>query len=264
LPELPDVEVRRLYLERTSLGRPIKRVAVLDERVLSGITPASLGKGLKGATLLEAKRRGKYILVPTDRGNTLLLHFGMSGELLLNKKGEPEPRWSRVDFYFSDDTCLHYINMRLIGKVALYHTTDESEIPDIAKLGPEPLERNFTYEKFRDIIRSHETTIHQVLMDQGLIAGIGNIYSDEITYQAGVRPDRKVKDLSDDETRRIYKEMKRVLRRAIELDAELDDHADEFLIPHRGRNGECPRGHGKLARKTIGGRSSYFCPACQK
>jgi formamidopyrimidine-DNA glycosylase len=101
-------------------------------------------------------------------------------------------------------------------------------------------------------------------MDQELIAGIGNIFSDEITFQAGVRPDRKVKDLSDDEMKRIYEEMKRVLRRAIELGAELDEHADEFLIPHRGRNGECPRGHGKLVKKTIGGRSSYFCPACQK
>ena len=264
MPELPDVEVRRLYIERTSLGRPIERVAVLDKRVLSDITPASLGKGLKGATLLEAKRRGKYVLMPTDKKSTLLLHFGMSGELLLARKGEETPRWSRVEFYFKDDTCLHYINMRLIGKVALYPTTNESEIPDIAKLGPEPLEQTFTFKKFRDVISGHDTTIHQVLMDQELLAGIGNIYSDEITFQAGVRPDRKVKDLSDDETHRIYNEMKRVLRRAIELGAELDDHADEFLIPHRVRNGECPRGHGILVKKTIGGRSSYFCPVCQK
>jgi len=264
LPELPDVEVRRLYIERTSLGRPIKRVAVLDRRVLSGVTPASLGKGLKGAAFLEAKRRGKYVLVPTDRGNILLLHFGMNGELLLGKKGELKPRWGRVEFHFDDGTCLHYINMRLIGKVALYPTVDETDIPEIAKLGPEPLDRRFTYNKFSDAISGHETTIHQVLMDQALIAGIGNIFSDEITFQAGVRPDRKVKDLSRDEMKRIYKEMKRVLRQAVELDAELDDHADEFLIPHRGRNGECPRGHGRLVKKTIGGRSSYFCPACQK
>lgn len=264
MPELPDVEVRRLYVERTSLGRPIERVAVLDRRVLSGVTPASLGKGLKSATLLEAKRRGKYVLMPTDKESTLLLHFGMSGELLLTGKGEEKPRWGRVEFYFKDDTCLHYINMRLIGKVALYPTTIESEIPDIAKLGPEPLEQSFTFKKFRDIVSGRETTIHQVLMDQELLAGIGNIYSDEITFQAGVRPDRKVKDLTDDELRRIYRQVKRVLRRAIALGAKLDDHADEFLIPNRVRNGECPRGHGKLVKKSIGGRSSYFCPVCQK
>jgi formamidopyrimidine-DNA glycosylase len=154
--------------------------------------------------------------------------------------------------------------MRLIGKVALYPTANEMDIPEIAKLGPEPLDRAFTYKKFRNAIIGRKTTIHQVLMDQERIAGIGNIFSDEITFQAGVRPDRKVKDLSTDEIRRIYGEMKRVLRRAIELDAELDDHADEFLIPNRVRNGECPRGHGKLVKKTIGGRSSYFCPVCQK
>lgn len=264
MPELPDVEVRRLYLERTSLNRPVARVSVLDKRILQDATPASLGRGLKGASFTEARRRGKYVFLPTDRGNTLLMHFGMTGELLFRNPGEQKPKWSRVEFHFEGGTCLHYINMRLIGKVALYPTTDPEEITDIAGLGPEPLSRGFTFKRFRDIVQSRETTIHQVLMDQELLAGIGNIYSDEITYQAGVRPDRSTRTLSEAELRRLYDKLKWVLKRSIELGAELDDHADVFIIPNRERGGACPRGHGRLVKKTIGGRSSYFCSECQK
>ena len=265
MPELPEVEVRRLYLESTSLGRKISRVAVLDKRILDSVTPSTLGRGLKGARFLAAHRRGKYIYVPTDRQSTLLMHFGMGGELLfIEHGGQPEPKWCRVEFHFDSGACLHYTNMRLIGKIALYPTLDEREIPDIAKLGPEPLSRAFTYKMFREIVRGHRTTIHQLLMDQALIAGIGNIYSDEITYQAGIRPDRRTSSLSERETRLLYDTMKRVLRRAVELGAELDDHPGEFIIPHRGKNGACPRSHGGLIKKTIGGRTSYFCPACQK
>lgn len=265
MPELPDVEVRRLYLERTSLDRKIARVEVLEKRILDNVTPSSLGRGLSGAKFLAAHRRGKYLYVPTDNGNTLLMHFGMGGELVFrDKKSEPKPKWSRVEFFFDRGACLHYTNMRLIGKVALYPTLDESEIPDIAKLGPEPLERGFTYQKFRDVVRGHQTTIHQLLMDQELIAGIGNEYSDEITYQAGIRPDRKTSSLADADIRRLFDKMKWTLRRSIALGAELGGHPDRFIIPNRGRDGVCPGGHGKLVKKTIGGRSSYFCPACQK
>ena len=265
MPELPDVEVRRRYIERTSLDRPISKVSVLDGRVLGkGTTAASLARGLKGVEFRAARRRGKYVLVGTDADSTLLMHFGMSGELLLRRKGETKPRWSRVEFYFENGDCLHYVNMRLIGKIALYPTTDESRIPDIAKLGPEPLERSFTFQKFKAIVRAHDTTIHQLLMEQELIAGIGNIFSDEITYQAGVRPDRKTGTLSEADLRRCYDKMKWVLRRAIELDADLDGHADEFLIPNRVRNGTCPGTDEKLVKKTIAGRSIYYCPSRQK
>lgn len=264
MPELPEVEARRLYFETTSLDRPVARVSVLDERILDGTTPASLGRGLKGARFLSASRRGKYLLAATDRASTLLLHFGMGGELIYREKRGPRPKWSRVELHFDGGGCLHYTNLRLFGKVALYQTTEENEIPDVSRLGPEPLDPKFTFEKFRSATAGHRTTIHQVLMDQALVAGIGNIFSDEITFQAGVRPDRKVEDLSDEELRRLYKSMKLTLRRAVKLNADLDGHPDEFIIPHRGRKGICPRGNAKLVSLTIGGRTSYYCPVCQK
>jgi len=265
VPELPDVEVKKNYLVKTSLKKKIADVRVLDKRILGdNTTPAGLAKALKGATFKEATRRAKYLLVFTDRDDTLLMHFGMTGDLVFENKAGDKPKYDRVEYRFGDGSTLYYENMRLFGKVALFHTTDFSEIPDIAKLGPEPLDRSFTFKKFKDILDKRSTTIHQVLMEQELIAGIGNIFSDEITYQAGVRPDRKVSSLSDKELRKLFDKMKWVLKRAIELDADLDGHPKQFIIPNRGPKGTCPRSDTPLVKKTLGGRSSYYCPDCQK
>lgn len=264
MPELPEVEARKRYLEKTSLARTVERVSVTDRRILEDTTPSALGRALRGARFESADRRAKYLLVRTDHESTLLIHFGMTGDLFFRQRGESKPKFSRVEFHFEEGSCLHFTDLRLFGKLAIYDTTDWALIGDIAKLGPEPLGRGFTFRAFRDIVKGHRTTIHQLLMDQGLIAGIGNLYSDEITYQAGVRPDRGASSLSDAEIRRLYDMTKWVLRRAVELDAELDEQADIFLLPNRGRNGQCPVTHDKLVKKTIGGRSSYYCPACQK
>ncbi|MBU1670312.1 MAG: hypothetical protein KKF41_15775 [Actinobacteria bacterium] len=264
MPELPDVEVRRKYLEENALGRRIDRVSVSDARSLEGVTPTALGRGLKGASFTAANRRAKYTLLPTDRGSTVLMHYGMTGDVLVRGKGEPKPKFNKVEFHFADGGALDFSDIRLFGKVALYPTTDPGKIPDIARLGPEPLDRSFTFKVFAGIVRSHRTTIHQLLMDQSLIAGIGNIFSDEICYQAGVRPDRNTATLTDAEVRRLYDSMKWVLRRAITLDADLDREPDRFIIPHRQKGGRCPRSDDPLVTRTIGGRTSYFCPKCQK
>ncbi len=256
--------MRRKYLERTSLGRKIEKVNVLDKRILEEVTPAGLDKGLAGASFEKAERRAKYLLVLTSRRTTLLMHFGMTGDLVFTSKGEPRPRFDRVQYLFAGGDSLNLVDQRVFGRVSLYDTADWSKIPDIARLGPEPLGREFTLKRFRDIVSTHNTTIHQLLMDQELIAGIGNIYSDEICYQAGVRPDRKSSSLSDDEVRTLYEKTKWVLKRAIKLDADLDGHPDEFLIPHRGRGGTCPGTGEPLEKKTIGGRTSWFCPSKQK
>ena len=263
MPELPDVETRRAYIEKTCLGRRIARVKVFDERILEGVTPRALSKGLAGSEFVEVRRRAKFILIPTDKGRTLLMHFGMTGDVLFDEDGSERPMSDRVDFEFADGTVLHFTDHRLFGRIALYNTTEEGKVPDIAKLGPEPLDRAFTFKRFKDMLAGHNTTIHQVLMDQELIAGIGNIYSDEICYQAGVRPNRKPRDIGEDEKRRLFDKTKWTLRRAIDLNADLDDHGDVFLIPHRGKGGRCPHGH-PLESKTIGGRTSWFCPKDQK
>jgi len=264
MPELPDVEVRRRYFEETSLGREVERVSVPEPRILKGGTPASLGRGLRRSRFVSARRRGKYLLAATDRGSTLLLHFGMGGELAYRDPGAAAPDWSRVVLHFTGGGRLHYTNLRLFGKVELFDTARDEEIPDIAKLGPEPLDPRFTLRKFSRAVSGRRSTIHQVLMDQELVAGIGNIFSDEITFQAGVRPDRRADDLTEDEVRLLYDRMKWTLRTAVRLDADLDGRTDRFIIPNRRKGGICPRGNAELATVRLGGRTSYYCPACQK
>lgn len=264
MPELPEVEMTRLYVQRTSTDQPVDHVSVPDSRVLDGITPVGLGRRLKGTRFGGARRRGKYLLVSTGRGDTCLMHFGMTGALFYRHGGNRKPRFSRVEFYFESGNCLHYTSKRVLGKVGLYQTTEESEIPDVSRLGWEPLDPEFTFERFHGEMEGHRVTIHQALMNQSAIAGIGNLYSDEILFQSGIRPDRSVRDLSREELEKVFEKMKWVLRRSIELGADLDPYPEVFLMPHRRGDGECPRGNGKLARETIGGRSSYFCPVCQK
>jgi len=263
MPELPEVEVKRKYIEETSLNKKIERVAAPRTRVLKNVTPASLDKRLRGSKLVTAKRRAKFILIGTDSGGTLLMHFGMTGDVFFHNKGENEAKYTKAEFTFTGGGALDFTDTRMFGRIALYDTQDENLIPDVAGLGPEPLDRSFTFKKFAAIVRRHNTTIHQLLMEQDLIAGIGNIYSDEITYQAGVLPYRKTSDLGDADVRRLYDKMKWSLRKAVELDADLDDHADVFLIPNRGKGGKCPHGH-PLTSRTIGGRTSWFCTREQK
>ncbi len=263
MPELPDVEARKSVLEQYGLGKPVKNVIVRDERILEGVEAASFSRSLKGAEFTSVTRRGKYLLVRTNRNSTLLLHFGMTGDIVYTEKGSPPPPYSRVEFVF-DSGSLHYTNMRMIGKVSLFATFGENEIEDISKLGPEPLDRKFTFKRFKEAMSGTKTTVHQALMDQQRIAGIGNIYSDEIAFQAGINPERKVESLSENEMRKLYEKMKWTLRRAIALHAELDSHQDLFIIPHRKKGGTCPKCGTTLKKVTIGGRSSYHCPKCQK
>lgn len=263
MPELPEVEVKRRYLEGNSLDKPVSRVAAPDPRVLDNVTPSSLGRGLNGASFVAVRRRGKYLLLPTDNGKTLLVHFGMTGDIVFLARGDRRPEWNRVEFHFENGSRLHYTSKRVLGKIALFPTTDDNNMPDIARLGPEPLSGGLTFERFQTIVSPRKTAIHSVLMNQELIAGIGNIYSDEITFQAGVRPDRKASSLSPKRLRGLFDSMKSVLHSAIEAGANIDKYPDDFIISHRKPGGRCPRCGGALTRKTIGGRSSYFCPACQ-
>lgn len=264
MPELPDVEARKKFIEKTSLGRKVKDVRVMDERILKGTSPAAFARALKGSKFDSVTRRAKYLLILTDGGGTVLMHFGMTGDLDYGKTRDEIPRFTRLDFDFTGSHTLHFLDQRLFGRIAFYRTSDPADIPVIARLGPEPLGRDFTAGVFAGIVeRRGRTTIHQLLMDQELIAGIGNIYADEICYQAGVLPARKVGSLSDEETKEIFDRIKWTLRRAVELNADLGSHADVFLIPNRGKGGKCPHGH-DLEKKTIGGRTSWFCPVEQK
>ncbi len=261
MPELPDVEAILKYLKATSLNKRLDTVKVLDSRIVKG-NIRELKHGLIGHCLQKAKRRGKFVILKTDVPNYLIFHFGMTGYLRYFKNKRRILLYTRVLFGFKNNYHLAYISQRMLGGIWL--TEYPEEIPTIASMGPEPLDPNFTLEVFQERLRNRSKIIKALLMDQGFIAGIGNLYADEILFQAGILPYRKAKDLNIKERARLYKKIKEVLKEANKVNAEVWRLGHKFIIPHRYSDDICPRCGKDLESMSIGNRTSFFCPQCQK
>ncbi len=263
MPELPDVEIFRRLLEEHGLSRVLSEVEVLDPRILRDTDPQTFRGALEGDRLIAARRHGKNLLAERSRGGHLLIHFGMTGRLE-TYVGEP-PAHSRILFRFERPPHLSYVNVRRLGHVQLIEDLDawrESE-----GLGPDALDPGLTAEWFVRALDGGRRSIKAALMDQTLIAGIGNIYSDEILFQAGLRPDVPVAALDEGWRRRLFATMREVLRTAVECGAAAERYVERlpegYLTKRRGRGACCPRCGAPLETVRIGGRTSFFCPHCQ-
>jgi formamidopyrimidine-DNA glycosylase len=260
MPELPDVELFRQYIDSTSLHRGIAGVEVRSTKVLEGVSRGELARKLTGKRFERTYRRGKYLFVETDRPPHLMLHFGMSGALLLMEKEHRDGKYDRVVFSFDDGAALAYENRRQLGKVGLIDSVEKAI--EEYRLGPDACE--VSYEQFAETVSSGTGMIKPLLMDQTKIAGIGNIYSDEILFQAGVHPKTHCKQLDKKDVKTLYRSMQRVLSVAIKRHADPGKLPRSYLLPHRGPDQSCPRCGGAVKKISAGGRSGYYCPRCQK
>lgn len=260
MPELPDVEVFRRYLESTSLHRRITRVEVRSTKVLEGVSNKTLARNLVGKRFERTYRRGKYLFVETDHPPHLLLHFGMSGALSLVDTGHRDGKYDRVVFSFDDGAALAYENRRQLGRVGLVDDVDKAI--EERQLGPDAWD--ISYEEFARIISSGAGMIKPLLMDQTKLAGVGNIYSDEILFQAKVHPKAQCKQLDRKSIKSLHRSMQRVLGTAIKRHADPGKLPRSYLLPHRGPDESCPRCSGSVKKISAGGRSGYYCPHCQK
>lgn len=262
MPELPEVEVRLRYLRLMALGRRIERVTVTAPGMIKSSGAAAFVRGLRGRLLAEASRRGKYLIVKLDDGRSLILHFGMGGDLHYYDNPTHKPDYTRIEFLLDGGARLAFTCPRKICRVML--VDDPSTVPALRNMGPEPLDRVFSLARFdRLIAESPRRQIKPLLMDQSKIAGVGNIYADQILFEAAVRPDRRASSLGEEEIRRIHRQTRRVLRRAIPIAAE-EDFPRDFLVSLNSGGASCKRCRHGIERKTIGGRTAYFCPGCQK
>ncbi len=263
MPELPDVEVFKQYLDSTSLHKLIKEVHVLDDRILENISTEQLQNRLRGLSFDETERIGKYLFIKTtgrDKAPRLALHFGMTGSLEYYKENKKQPEYAKVLFHFDTSYYLAYICMRMLGKVGLTDSTRDY-ISDVG-LGPDALQ--IGYEALSNLLSKGRGTVKSALMNQKMIAGLGNIYTDEILYQAGVHPETKKQDLTDSIIKKLYSSMDYVLQKAIEKNADPDKLPSGFIIHRRHKEGTCPNCGSKLKNIKIGGRSTYFCPRDQQ
>jgi formamidopyrimidine-DNA glycosylase len=254
MPELPEVEIFSRYFAQHALGQRIAKVRVLDERILGDIRAAPFTRALRGRVFAGVRRHGKHLFA--DAGDIWLhLHFGMSGDLAYYDD-EP-PRFARVIFDFDNGRHLAFEDMRLFGVADLTPTPDDY----IAQhgLGPDPLDPKFRLADFRRLVAKRRGAVKSLLMSQDVIAGVGNLYADEILYQTSIHPGRPADRLSDLEVRDIYAAMRRILKGVIGRKARGVSHPGRFLIEHREEGDRCPMCGSPIGRMVVFGRTTYYC-----
>jgi formamidopyrimidine-DNA glycosylase len=259
MPELPDVEVMRRYLDATSLHQEIREVDLLDEKVLNGVSADTLRARMRGREISSSDRHGKHLFARIDGTGYLVMHFGMTGFLRYYRNEEERPGHARMILWFSGGYRLAYDLQRRLGRLGW--AGDIRAYVKHRGLGPDPL--SVDPDAFVRLLEGRRGMVKPALMDQGLVAGIGNIYSDEILYHADLHPRAEVPKLTEDQVRRLYECMRRVLQVAVDAQADPGRMPDDWLTPVRGEERTCPRCGGKLEKKKIGGRSSWYCSGHQ-
>ena len=245
MPELPEVERARALIESLALGRRIASVDDTDTWVCRPHAPGEIAAALTGATLVGAHRRGKSMWVDLQDGPPLGIHLGMTGSIVVDANGAAMPS-DRFTLGFEDGGSLRLRDRRRLGRVVLD--------PDLSRLGPDAAE--VSRAEFRERVGRGTAPLKARLMDQAVIAGVGNLLADETLWRAGLSPRREAGSLSDEELDALRRALRAATRRAIRLGGV---HTGE-LMPHRERGGTCPRCGATLERATIGGRTTWWCP----
>jgi len=278
MPELPEVEVMRRDLEKEVVGRKIKSVEVSGARsIRRHKQKKEFIAALEGHKIMSVARRGKYLVLRLDGPEALIVHLGMSGQLLRAKSArEKAPKHTHVVITFTQGGLVRFVDPRTFGEmfVAPFDALDE-QVEELAHLGLDPLETALSWELFGRMLAERKMRLKSLLMDQKFIAGIGNIYSDEILFQAGLRWDRMSDSLSQQEIRRLYRAISEILQDAVkhrgssladEQYRDLYGQLGEFQHHHQvyDREGEpCPRCRRPIVRARFSNRSTFFCEACQ-
>ncbi len=285
MPELPEVETIRRDLTERIVGRKIKTIEVVDKKISQD---GKLAYFLSGRNMVSIDRIGKLLIFDVGGGSFLLIHLRMTGQLVYVadgkmttgghsfggnefKDGLPD-KHTRLWMEFSGGGKLFFNDARRFG---LAKVVTMEELDAIKKeYGAEPLRESFTFDNLKKIFSRLRITVKAALLDQKKVAGIGNIYADEVLFAAGVLPWRAASSLSDEELKCIHKESERIIAKAIKyrgttfsdyVDADGKNGNFTAFLQVYGRNGEkCPKCSGKISKKRVAGRGTHFCPVCQK
>ena len=286
MPELPEVETIVGELKRAIVGAVILDAVFSRPKLIKVISYPTFRKTIKGRKIQKIERRAKYILIHLSAGKTLILHLGMTGRLLLHpekekgqvvnlktQKKEPD-RFIRGQFFLNKNRVLDFSDLRLFGRVYLVDTKTLLQKEPIKKLGIDPLSKSFTHSLFAEQLGRRKGKVKTILMDQTFLAGIGNIYSDEILFEAKIHPLSPVQNLKPVQTKALYSAIKNILKKGVKYRGTSDsDYFDlkgetgnfqKHLRVYRQTGKPCFRCRGKVERLKIAGRSAHFCPICQK
>lgn len=275
VPELPEVQTIVDDLKKKVIGLKIVHVWLDWGKHLKNITPSRFRNNIKNALILDITRRAKNILISLDKNRLLVIHLKMTGNLLITRDAKiKNQKHVHMVFYLTKGNVMAFSDTRKFGKVLFGNTKDVLKLADLKEIGPEPLDPAFSFKDFENIITKRKRKIKPVLMDQKVLAGIGNIYADEILWSAKIYPGRFAHKLTKQELNEMYKSTRFILRKAIRFrGTSISDFKDTAGRPGRyanklmvyGRIGlPCKRCDAPIKRIKLNGRSTHYCPNCQK
>lgn len=290
MPELPEVQTIVNDLKRKVVGREIKNIWTDWPKYFRNLGEKGFRKHIIGKKIIGIERRGKNILFDLSGGYLLLIHQKLSGHLLVGKWKLEKGKWKsvisgplledgrnqyiRLIFFLNNGEMLALSDLRRFAKVLCGKRDEIFNLPDLKNLGPEPLDPQFTFKKFKELFKNKKGKIKQVLMDPEFISGIGNIYSDEILWLSKIHPFARTESLKENELKIIYSSIKKILKKALKLrGTSIDDYRDAFgergkydlvLYAYHQQGESCKRCGTKIKRLKMNARSAHFCPKCQK
>jgi formamidopyrimidine-DNA glycosylase len=274
MPELPEVEHVVRALRPVVVGRRILAAELKLKRIAPDVTRPAFNRLLKDALVIAVGRRGKHILFELESGKLLTTHLRMTGKFVALSAEESLPAYAHVVLYLDDDRRLVYCDMRQFGRMQIVN--DRSRLPvGISSLAPEPLSEEFTEQYFIETLAKSRRSLKQLLLDQTRVLGLGNIYAVEALFLAGVNPLKPANRLSKPRARKLYQAIREVLQEAIDagstLQIDLNDGesgyigtSERFWRVYEREGDPCVNCATQIKRVTHGGRSTYYCPGCQK
>jgi len=270
MPELPEVETIRNELLPHTVGHRISGVTLFWDKIVRFPSAKEFSSRLPGQRIAGLQRRGKYLIFNLDSNEKLVIHLKMSGSLLLKPASAEPEKYTNAIIHLDNQIGLHFRDPRKFGKMWLVADIDLVT----GRLGPEPLEADFTPEVLAQRLHNRTAPIKAILCDQGVVAGVGNMYADEALFAARIHPLRPGKDLSRDEIERLHSAIQKVLREAISNKGasvenyfrpggELGTAHWQFKVAHMLGGKFCPVCGTPLQRIAVRHRGTYFCPKCQ-
>ncbi len=259
MPELPEVENYKRYIDQTCLKQKIIEMDCRDDRLLKQ-PKSDFEDVLINEEFTQTERIGKYLFVKTTSEKVLVLHFGMTGRPHYYSCEDNRPKYAHIQLSFDNGYHFGFENKRKFGWWNLTDSVDifkkENNLSDDA--------RELNFEDFKTSLSSRSTDIKKIIMDQSVCAGVGNWMADDILYQARIHPEHKVEDMSDTELKAVFDAMKNVIEVAIDKEAHYADFPDYFLIHNRKDGGVCHHSGCDIEKIKVGGRTTYFSPEWQK
>lgn len=276
MPELPEVELVAQSLNKLVAQRKIVVGELLRERLAPFNSPADFAERLQNARINSVQRRGKHILFDLDNDNTLIAHLRMSGRFMLLPVERENPKYTHAAFFFEDETRLIFQDQRHFGFMRVVETSKLAETKELKSLAPEPFSEDFNRKYFREVLKTSKKSLKEFLLDQTKVTGLGNIYAAEAMFLARINPQTAANKVSAKKADVLLEKIREVLHESIAHGSTLNVNPENIDGSYYGggytngwrvydrENESCVDCQSEIVRLKQGGRSTYFCPKCQK